>query len=167
MAHRSKSLKELFLSALEVALAERAVWLDGPCARDSGLRRQLGGIPAAHEAPHSRLDQTAMVDPATGDEPLSGQSVSMHPGIQVGPYKLREQSDIGHTGRIVGRTIALHLLRDQVPLHWLDAKVLCKLHQKTGPEKKREFAAFLTHRSNRRSSGKWAPTFHLRGNKPR
>ena len=57
-----KPLKELFLSALEVAPKDRAEWLDRECAGEEGLREQLNLMLAAHEAPHSLLDQQASVE---------------------------------------------------------------------------------------------------------
>ncbi len=68
-----KSLKELFLAALEVSPADRDAWLDGQCCGDTELRRQLGDMLAAHEVPHSLLDQTAVVATGTVDDPERGQ----------------------------------------------------------------------------------------------
>ena len=111
----SKPLKELFLSALEVAPNDRADWLDRECAGDEGLREQLNLMLAAHDAPHSLLDQPAMVEPgATFDQPITEK-----PGTQIGPYKLREQIGEGGFGLVfvaeqqqpVRRKVALKIIK--------------------------------------------------------
>jgi serine/threonine-protein kinase len=91
----SKPLKELFLSALQVAPNERAEWMDRECAEDVGLREQLKLMLAAHDAPHSLLDQPAMVESgATIDQPVT------HLGDTIGPYKLREVIGEGGMGTV-------------------------------------------------------------------
>ncbi len=111
----SKSLKELFLSALEVAPNDRAEWLDRECAGDAGLREQLNLMLAAHDAPHSLLDRPAVVEPGdTLDQPLTEK-----PGTQIGPYKLLQQIGEGGMGVVymaeqtepVERRVALKIIK--------------------------------------------------------
>ena len=114
-----KSLKELFLSALEVSPADRAAWLDRECSGDTGLRQQLGDMLAAHEEPHSLLDQTAIVVTIKDGQPIGGQSLSPIPGTQIGHYKLREQIGEGGFGVVyvaeqtepVRRKVALKIIK--------------------------------------------------------
>jgi WD40 repeat protein/serine/threonine protein kinase len=89
-----RSLKELFLAVLEVAPADRVVWLERECSGDARLRQQLNLMLEAHDAPHSLLDQPAMAEPgATIDQPFAER-----PGAQIGPYKLLQQIGEGGMG---------------------------------------------------------------------
>ena len=59
MTAPSRSLKELFLAALDLAPEDRAAWLERKCAADAGLREHLRLMLAAHDAPQSLLDRPA------------------------------------------------------------------------------------------------------------
>ena len=113
MTDPSKSLKELFLSVLEVAPQDRAVWLDRECAGDAGLRQQLDLMLAAHDAPHSLLDQPPLADSdATLGRPFSSTT-------QIGVYKLLQQIGEGGMGVVwmaeqsepIRRRVALKVIK--------------------------------------------------------
>src|SRR5262245_19287502 len=88
----SRSLKELFLAALEIAAPDRAVWLQRECA-DPDQRERLDRMLAAHDAPNSLLDATEAAPVSTVDQPIAES-----PGTMVGPYKLLEQIGEGGFG---------------------------------------------------------------------
>src|SRR5215211_5755476 len=100
MSASSRSLKELFLAALEVAPEDRAAWLERECAADAGLREHLRLMLAAHDAPQSLLDRPAgplvAAPPREGVGPTVDQPVAEGSGTVIGPYKLIEQ--IGEGG---------------------------------------------------------------------
>src|SRR6266436_4514354 len=111
----SRSLKESFLAALEVAPEDRAAWVERECAADPGLREQLRLMLAAHDTPQSLLDRPAASNlVATIDEP-----VTERPGTVIGPYKLLEQIGEGGFGVVfmaeqtqpVRRKVALKVLK--------------------------------------------------------
>src|SRR5262245_25941618 len=123
MAALSRSLKELFLSALEVAPENRAAWLERECAADAGLREHLGLMLAAHDAPQSLLDRPAPDPydaPRPGDagSPTIDQPMNETPGTIIGHYKLLEQIGEGGFGVVfmaeqtepVRRKVALKIL---------------------------------------------------------
>src|SRR5262245_48716202 len=96
MTAPSRSLKELFLAALEVGPEERAAWVERECAADPGLREHLGLMLAAHDAPQSLLDRPGPVEPLAGFlapggvGPTIDQPETEAPGAMIGPYKLLE-----------------------------------------------------------------------------
>jgi serine/threonine protein kinase/Flp pilus assembly protein TadD len=118
-----RSLKELFLAALDVAPEGRAAWLECECAADAGVREQLRLMLAAHDAPQSLLDRPAGVLatclPPGGVGPTGDQPVAEGPGTVLGPYKLLEQIGEGGMGlvfmaeqtRPVRRKVALKILK--------------------------------------------------------
>ncbi len=125
MTTPSRSLKELFLAALEVAPAERAAWLERECADDAGLRQHLGLMLAAHDAPQSLLDRPGAAGPLGGARPSGDgaptidQPMSEVPGTVIGPYKLLQQIGEGGMGTVfmaeqtepVKRKVALKILK--------------------------------------------------------
>src|SRR5262245_43015691 len=96
MAALSRSLKELFLAALEVAREDRAAWLDRECAADAGLREHLGLMLAAHDAPQSLLDRP-VVD-LKSDYPTVDPPTAERPGAVLGPVKLLQRIGEGGMG---------------------------------------------------------------------
>jgi serine/threonine protein kinase/Flp pilus assembly protein TadD len=124
MTAPSRSLKELFLAALEVAPEDRAAWLERECAADAGLRKHLGLMLAAHDAPQSLLDRPAAA-PLAGCLPPEGvgltvdQPIAERPGTVIGPYKLLQQIGEGGFGvvymaeqeRPVRRMVALKIIK--------------------------------------------------------
>jgi serine/threonine protein kinase/tetratricopeptide (TPR) repeat protein len=123
MTAPSRSLKELFLAALEVAPEDRAAWLERECASDAGLREHLRLMLAAHDAPQSLLDRPAE-SPAV---PLSHEGVALTvdqaaaegPDTVIGPYKLVEEIGEGGMGTVwmaqqtepVKRLVAVKLIK--------------------------------------------------------
>jgi hypothetical protein len=58
MSVDTTALKALFLAVLDKATpAERAAYLDGACAGDALLRRQVEALLEAHDRPDPFLDQ--------------------------------------------------------------------------------------------------------------
>ncbi len=120
-----RSLKELFLAALEVAPEDRAVWLEHECAADAGLREHLGLMLAAHDAPQSLLDRPAAEPyahrsrPGDAGSPTLDPPMSEGPGTIIGPYKLMEQIGEGGMGLVfvaeqqhpVRRRVALKVIK--------------------------------------------------------
>jgi WD40 repeat protein/serine/threonine protein kinase len=119
----SRSLKELFLAALEVAPEDRAAWLERECAADAGLCEHLRLMLAAHDAPQSLLDRPvgypAASLPREGLGPTVDQPTAEGPGTIIGPYKLLEPIGEGGMGTVwmaqqtepVKRLVALKLIR--------------------------------------------------------
>jgi serine/threonine protein kinase len=118
-----RSLKELFLAALEVAPEHRAAWLERECAADAGLREHLRLMLAAHDAPQSLLDRPAeplaACLPCEGVGPTVDQPLAEAPGTVIGPYKLLEPIGEGGFGvvfmaeqtRPVRRRVALKVVK--------------------------------------------------------
>src|SRR5262249_21856728 len=123
MTAPSRSLKELFLAALEVAPEGRAAWLERECAADAGLREHLRLMLAAHDAPQSLLDRPAgplaASLPREGVGPTVDQPMAESPGTIIGPYKLLEQVGEGGMGAVwmaqqqepVKRLVAVKLIK--------------------------------------------------------
>src|SRR5262245_37034355 len=123
MTAPSRSLKELFLAALEVAPQDRAAWLERECAADAGLREHLRLMLAAHDVPQSLLDRPAGPRaaslPREGVGPTVDQSLTEGPGTVIGPYKLLEPIGEGGMGAVwmaqqtepVKRLVALKLIK--------------------------------------------------------
>ena len=110
MTDRVLSERSIFEVAIEKASPEeRAAYLDRACGSDSGLRRQVEALLAAHE----RLGDIPLS--ATVDEP----AVTERPGTVIGPYKLLEQIGEGGFGVVfmaeqqhpVRRKVALKVLK--------------------------------------------------------
>lgn len=103
MTASSHSLKERFLSALEVPPQLRADWLERECGDDVGLREQLGQMLEAHDAPQSLFDRTA--EEVSGRtlrkfEPTVSDPDCELPGTIIGPYKLLQQIGEGGMGTV-------------------------------------------------------------------
>src|SRR5262245_2847345 len=119
-----RSLKELFLTVLEVAPEDRAAWLERECAADASLREHLREMLAAHDAPQSLLDQP--VAPLAASSPRNGASATVdeppvrdQPGAVIGPYKLLQEIGEGGMGTVymaeqtapVKRVVALKVIK--------------------------------------------------------
>src|SRR5262249_14511935 len=104
MSAPPRSLKELFLAALEVAPEDRAAWLERECAADAGLREHLRLMLAAHDVPQSLLDRPALPlaapSPREGVSPTADQPLTEGAGTAIGPYKLLEQIGEGGMGTV-------------------------------------------------------------------
>ena len=106
-------LKSVFNEALEITTPnERRVWLDGRCAGDSELRRQVEGLLKAYADAGSFL-----LDPMP--ETMIYESPQEPVGSVIGPYKLRELIGQGGMGLVyvaeqtepVRRKVALKLIK--------------------------------------------------------
>src|SRR5262245_41800285 len=139
MTAPSRSLKELFLAALEVAPEDRVGWLERECAADAGLREHLRLMLAAHDAPQSLLDRPA--GPLAATPPREGvgatvdQPMAEGPGTVVGPYKLLQQIGEGGMGTV-------WMAQQQEPVKRLVAVKLVK----AGTESKQVIARFEAER---------------------
>ena len=104
MTAPSRSLKELFLAALDVAPEDRAAWLERECAADASLCEHLRLMLAAHDAPQSLLDRPAASpaasSPREGVGPTADQPTAEGRGTLIGPYKLIEPIGEGGMGGI-------------------------------------------------------------------
>jgi serine/threonine protein kinase/tetratricopeptide (TPR) repeat protein len=121
----SRSIKELFLAALEVAPQDRAAWLEAECAADPGQREHLRLMLAAHDEPQSLLDrpkaakQVAAAAPQESLSPTIDQFNTRDSGNVIGPYKLIEQIGEGGMGSVwmaqqtepVKRVVALKVIK--------------------------------------------------------
>src|SRR5262249_54746627 len=67
MPAASRSLKDLFLAAVEVPPEQRAAWLQRECAGDAALGKQVALLLAAHDTPQSLLDHPEPAAAATGE----------------------------------------------------------------------------------------------------
>jgi non-specific serine/threonine protein kinase/serine/threonine-protein kinase len=92
-----QQLKPLFHAALDMAPAEREVFLAGAC-KEEGLRRQVEALLAAHEGAGDFLDAPALVgasdfpaEALTGDANEEGRA-----GQRIGAYEIVRE--IGHGG---------------------------------------------------------------------
>jgi serine/threonine protein kinase/formylglycine-generating enzyme required for sulfatase activity len=85
--HRKDRARELFDAALERAVADRAAFLDGACAGDSGLRRELDSLLELHAEAEEALR-----------DPLA--PVTEQPGDRIGPYKLLQKIGEGGFGTV-------------------------------------------------------------------
>ena len=121
MSQSSKSAKDIFLMALDVAPSGRTALLDVECGGEAALRRQVEALLKVHDEPDSLLDSpridvgiSAPQNCATIDQPPSER-----PGTQIGPYKLLQQIGEGGMGVVymaeqtepVKRRVALKIIK--------------------------------------------------------
>src|SRR5262245_25187275 len=139
MSAPPRSLKELFLAALDVAPEGRAAWLERECAADAGLREHLRLLLAAHDAPQSLLDRPATPlaapSPREGASPTADQPLTEGAGTVIGSYKRLEQIGEGGMG-------AVWMAQQQEPVKRLVAVKLIK----AGMDSKQVIARFEAER---------------------
>jgi serine/threonine protein kinase/Flp pilus assembly protein TadD len=129
MPVEARSLKELFLSALAVAPAERAAWLERECGHDAQLRQRVELMLAAHDTPQSLLDRLAPAgeSPQATTGVIAGREVHSSARLDdqkvgdlvAGRYKLLEQLGEGGMGTVwmaqqqepVKRLVALKVIK--------------------------------------------------------
>jgi serine/threonine protein kinase/tetratricopeptide (TPR) repeat protein len=108
---------EIFAQALECATAnERTSFLNDACASDGALRQDVEQLLAAHERAGDFLQQPAVDDDFTVDDP---PRIGEGPGTWIGGYRLLEQIGEGGMGvvfmaeqeRPVRRRVALKIIK--------------------------------------------------------
>ena len=114
--------RDVFIAALQKEdPAERQAYLDGACARQPELRRQVEHLLRLHEGAGSFLEGPAGEPAATGAfREAGGQAPSGEAaGALIGPYKLLEQIGEGGMGTVwmaqqtepVKRLVAVKLIK--------------------------------------------------------
>src|SRR5437763_15505199 len=114
--------RDLFVAALQKEdPAERRAYLDGACAGQPELRRQVEHLLRLHEGAGSFLEEPAAVSTANGAlQNDAGQAASPEgPGSRVGPYELIEPIGEGGMGTVwlarqtepVRRLVAVKLIK--------------------------------------------------------
>ncbi len=105
---------DLFGEAIELPLAERAVFLDRACAGDAALRARLDALLAAHDAAENFLARSPVVRPADSVLPAEEK-----PGDVIGRYTLLKKIGEGGCGVVylaeqtepVRRRVALKVIK--------------------------------------------------------
>src|SRR5262245_27507363 len=120
-----RSLKELFLSAVAVAPAERDAWLERECGQDLELRRRVELMLAAHDTPQSLLDRLApeakppLAATLAAAESTYSAARESAGSVVAGRFKLVEDIGEGGMGTVwmaqqtepVKRLVALKLIK--------------------------------------------------------
>ena len=80
-----EQVKELFEAALKRERVERAAFLDGACAGDEVVRREVESLLESYEQAGSFMAAPAVEAAA---ESLLGEQVKLSPGQQMGHYQI-------------------------------------------------------------------------------
>src|SRR5262245_5618749 len=116
------SERDIFIAALQQEdPAQRRAYLDGACAGQPELRRQVEDLLRLHEGAGSFLERPAAEPAATGPLPGTAEPAAPGeaPGAVVGPYQLVEPIGEGGMGTVwmaqqtepVKRLVAVKLIK--------------------------------------------------------
>ncbi len=109
-----EQIKSIFLNAAQIdGESERSAYLDERCGDDAELRREIDEL-LRHQKLLGTFLETTPVGAVTFDQPVNDK-----PGVQIGPYKLREQIGEGGFGVVfvaeqlepVRRKVALKVIK--------------------------------------------------------
>lgn len=113
--------RAIFQQAIELEnLDDRLAFLASSCGDDEGLRASVEALLAAHDEPAALLDHPIGADRSRPSPLLSGLGETIdHIGMQIGPYKLKEQIGEGGFGLVfvalqeypVRRKVALKIVK--------------------------------------------------------
>ena len=81
---RWRRIEEVFGDAVELAVVERAAFLDRACDNDGALRREIDVLLASVDGAADSLHDTV----ARGAALLQQAAVDSHVGTRIGPYRL-------------------------------------------------------------------------------
>lgn len=118
-------VRDVFLEAAELPVADRAAYLSQRCGHDVALLEEVKRLLAAHEEPASVLNRPAPGVPTALEPPISER-----PGTTIGPYKLLEQIGEGGFGIVfmaeqtqpLRRKVALKVLKPGMDIRQIVAR---------------------------------------------
>lgn len=112
---RWRQIEELYHAVLEQEPSQRAVFLAGACAEDSGLRREVEMLLAQSAATETMADQSAWA--AAGE--LAATRTILNAGEKLGPYEIVGLLGAGGMGEVysaldtrLDRKVAVKVCRD-------------------------------------------------------
>src|SRR5262249_19614502 len=93
---RWRQIKEILNASVALSPAERESHLAAACATDPDLRREVDSLLVSHEAAASGF----LSSPMPRDVALAAASLTVGPGVRIGPYLLREALGRGGMGEV-------------------------------------------------------------------
>ncbi len=116
MCTSGPDLKRIFARAIEIdSTSARADYVAEACGDDDGLRNEVVSLLLAHDQAGDFLDSSIVVIPDSRDL----EAIAEHPGLMIGPYKLRELIGEGGMGTVysaeqakpIHRAVALKIIK--------------------------------------------------------